>query len=91
MTGSTALETQPRLVGKAVLRYDQVRKIHVLLLPERVVRLNDSGAAILARCDGSATVAEIIATLQEKFNAADLTSDVTAFLTAAASHGWIET
>lgn len=92
MSGPTALDARPRLVGKAVLRYDEVRRTHVLLLPERVVRLNPSAAAILARSDGSATVAEIAATLAAEFDTSnDVTSDVAAFLTDAAGHGWIET
>lgn len=91
MTDAVALSARPRLVRKAVLRYDQVRQTHVLLLPERVVKLNASSAAILARCDGTATVSEIIEKLQAEFQATGIASDVTAFLTAAAGHGWVET
>ena len=91
MSGPPALDTRPRLVGKAVLRCDQVRGSHVLLLPERVVRLNASAAAILARCDGSSTVAEIVAGLEAEFGTSDLTGDVSAFLAEAAGHGWVET
>ncbi len=91
MSDTVALSARPRLVRKAVLRYDEVRQTHVLLLPERVVKLNASGAAILARCDGSATVAEIVEKLEAEFDATDLTTDVTSFLTVAADHGWVET
>lgn len=88
--GPTTLDARPRLVGKAVLRYDEVRRTHLLLLPERVVRLNPSAAAILARCDGSATVAEIAAALAAQFRGGDVAGDVTAFLAEAAGHGWVE-
>jgi pyrroloquinoline quinone biosynthesis protein D len=90
MTMATDVRARPRLVGKAMLRYDQVRETHLLLLPERVVRLNASSAAILTRCDGAATVAEIIEGLEAEFGASGLRSDVMTFLGVAREHGWIE-
>jgi pyrroloquinoline quinone biosynthesis protein D len=80
----------PRLTAKAVLRYDQVRETHLLLLPERVVQLNRSSAAILALCDGSKTIEAIVAHLEAQFATGDLTPDVTAFLRDAHQHGWVE-
>ncbi|MPZ61247.1 MAG: pyrroloquinoline quinone biosynthesis peptide chaperone PqqD [Propionibacteriales bacterium] len=74
-----------------MLRYDSVRQAHLLLLPERVVRLNDSGAAILTRCDGTATVAEVVADLETEFELSGLADDVTAFLDDAVVHGWVVT
>ncbi len=40
-------DSKPRLVRKARLRYEEVRKMDLLLLPERVVKLNPTGATIL--------------------------------------------
>ena len=41
--------------------------------------LNDSGAEVLALCDGRRTVADIAAELGTKYNA-DVTDDVAAYL-----------
>ena len=47
MSGQLSLESRPALVRKARLRYEEVRQADLLLLPERVVKLNPTGAAIL--------------------------------------------
>jgi pyrroloquinoline quinone biosynthesis protein D len=83
------LTVTPRLATKAVLRYDHVRQAHLLLLPERVVRLNQSGASILRLCDGSRTVRDMITELEDRFGATDLGGDVTAFLREARAWGWV--
>jgi pyrroloquinoline quinone biosynthesis protein D len=46
------------------LTFDPARERHVLLAPERVSLLNGTGAAILCLCDGTRTVAEIVAELR---------------------------
>ena len=43
---------RPLLSPHAKLRWDPVRQQHQLVFPEGVLRLNDSSAAILRRCDG---------------------------------------
>jgi len=83
------LQATPRLAAKAMLRHDTVRGADLLLLPERVVRLNASSAAILRLCDGSRTVDAMVAQLQADFDAGDLTADVVAFLRDARTHGWV--
>jgi len=40
----------------------------VLLTPETVILLNDTGAAILELCDGQRTVAEILAELRDRYD-----------------------
>lgn len=85
------LQATPRLAAKAMLRHDTVRGADLLLLPERVVRLNASSAAILRLCDGSRTVDAMVAQLQADFDARDLTGDVVAFLRDARTHGWVVT
>jgi pyrroloquinoline quinone biosynthesis protein D len=57
----------PRLGRGVRMRYDKARDRHVLLLPETVVVLNDTGTAILELCDGTRTVAEIVAALRERY------------------------
>jgi pyrroloquinoline quinone biosynthesis protein D len=57
----------PRLGRGVRMRFDRTRDRHVLLLPETVVVLNATGTAILELCDGSRTVAGIVAALHERY------------------------
>jgi pyrroloquinoline quinone biosynthesis protein D len=59
--------------------FDPVRKQRVLLYPEGVVLLNDTGAAILELCDGRRSVADIAAVLGERYHV-DVTADVIEYL-----------
>ena len=83
------LTAVPNLASKAMLKYDSVRDVALLLLPERVVLLNTSGAAILGLCDGSRTVQAVVAQLEHDFEAVDLTNDVMTFLKDARGRGWV--
>lgn len=83
------LTATPRLVTKAMLKHDSVREAELLLLPERVVRLNASGAAILRLCDGSRTVQQVVSQLEHDFEATGLANDVMAFLQDACGQGWV--
>lgn len=85
------LTAVPKLATKAMLKHDSVRDVELLLLPERVVLLNKSGAAILRLCDGSRTVREVVAQLEHDFEATDLASDVVTFLKDARGRGWVVT
>jgi coenzyme PQQ biosynthesis protein PqqD len=80
MTSATMpLTARPRLWQLARLDFDPVRNRRVLLYPEGAMLLNDSGAEVLALCDGTRTVADIAAELGTKYNA-DVTDDVAAYL-----------
>jgi pyrroloquinoline quinone biosynthesis protein D len=68
--------TRPRLVTGARLQYDEVREEHVLLVPEGVVRLNPTAAAVLELCDGERSLDEIVGALSERYDGADLRDDV---------------
>lgn len=85
----TDLTAVPKLVAKAMLKHDTVRGVELLLLPERVVLLNKSGAAILGLCDGSRTVRQLVTQLEQDFEAADLVNDVMTFLEDARGRGWV--
>lgn len=69
----------PSLWRLARLQFDPVRQQQVLLYPEGVVLLNPTGSAILTLCDGRRSVAEIAATLQERYRV-DVMSDVVEYL-----------
>ena len=58
---------RPRLARHVRLTFSEPRQRHLLLLPETVVVLKGSGAAILELCDGRRTVAEIVAELGTRY------------------------
>jgi pyrroloquinoline quinone biosynthesis protein D len=59
--------SKPRLAGKARLKWDDVRKKHLLLFPEGVLILNKSAQEVLALCDGQRTVVEIVNALATQY------------------------
>lgn len=59
---------RPRLARHVRMRFDSARGQHVLLSPETVLMLNDTGASIVDLCDGTRTVAEIEAALRERYD-----------------------
>lgn len=85
-----SVESKPSLARKARLRHETVRDVDLLLLPERVVKLNATGAAILRLCDGKRTVREIVQELEGRYGKAGLVDDVFQFLRRVFEKGWIE-
>ncbi len=59
---------RPCLAPHVRLRFDQARQGYVLLTPETVTLLNDTGAAILELCDGERTVGEILTELRDRYD-----------------------
>ncbi|QQZ11436.1 pyrroloquinoline quinone biosynthesis peptide chaperone PqqD [Heyndrickxia vini] len=99
---SILLRSFPKLAAKARLKFDKVRGKHLLLLPERVVILNETAASILTLCDGSQTVSS----MSEKLRASllkdaeesgidakpDLNTmkeDISEFLQEMVEQGWV--
>ncbi len=70
---------RPKLWRLARLEFDPVRNRRVLLYPEGAMLLNDTGAEVLALCDGTRTVDDIAAALGAKYHA-DVSADVSAYL-----------
>lgn len=60
--------SRPRLARQARLEWDPVRGRQVLLAPEGVLVLNQTGATILDLCDGERTVAGIEEELRAKYD-----------------------
>jgi len=60
-------EDRPALARKTRFRRDPLTGQPLLLFPEGVLRLNRSGGAILALCDGQRSVRAIVAGLCERF------------------------
>ncbi|MFB6815288.1 pyrroloquinoline quinone biosynthesis peptide chaperone PqqD [Streptomyces sp. NPDC056347] len=57
----------PRLRPGVRLTRDHVRDTDMALLPEGVLVLNETAAAVLALCDGRRTVAQITGLLRERY------------------------
>lgn len=72
------------------LQWEPAQEAHVLLYPEGMVKLNASAAAIMTRCDGARTIAEIVASIEEAYGVTGLTPDVTGFVAMARAKGWLE-
>ena len=90
----------PKLAAKARLKFDKVREKHLLLLPEKVVVLNETAASILTLCDGSRTVYSITEKLRtslgtEAMGAGALPdlktmeADISEFLREMEDQGWV--
>jgi pyrroloquinoline-quinone synthase len=78
----------PRLASHAQLRGGAEA---LLVLPERAVRLNESGREILALCDGRRTADELARSLRERHPAAPgIEGDVHAFLAEMEALGAVE-
>jgi pyrroloquinoline quinone biosynthesis protein D len=72
------------------LQWEPAQEAHVLLYPEGMVKLNNSAAAIMTRCDGVRTVADIVADIERTFGVTGLSRDVGAFVVMARDSGWLE-
>ena len=59
---------RPQLARQARLEWDPVRERQVLLAPEGVLVLNQTGAIILGLCDGERTVGEIVDELRGRYS-----------------------
>ena len=72
------------------LQFEPAQEAHVLLYPEGMVKLNNSAAAIMTRCDGVRTVADIVADIERTYEVTGLAGDVAAFVVMARDNGWLE-
>jgi pyrroloquinoline quinone biosynthesis protein D len=75
-------DARPRLPRGVRLVHNEAQGGWVLLAPERVFKADTIAHEILKRCDGQATLAEIVDDLAKTFNAPSerILSDVTALL-----------
>jgi pyrroloquinoline quinone biosynthesis protein D len=81
---------KPAIAHGMRLQWEPAQEAHVLLYPEGMVNLNASAGAIMTRCDGARTVAEVVAELEQTYNTTGLSDDVAAFLALALEKGWLE-
>lgn len=85
-----SMATQPRVGPGFRLQWEPVQNCHVLLYPEGMVKLNQSGGEIMRRCDGQRSVAGIADELEQAFATRDLRTDVLAFVEMAGKQRWLQ-
>lgn len=72
------------------LQWEAIQGCHVILYPEGMVKLSTTAGAILEQVDGHRSIADIIATLQQRYPGADtLADDVMQFIDEARGNGWL--
>jgi pyrroloquinoline quinone biosynthesis protein D len=76
--------SNPRLAPHVRLAYDKARGKPVLLAPESVTTLNETGAAVAELCDGTRSVEQITEALRERFADVD-SAEVRAFIARLAA------
>ncbi|WP_127529259.1 pyrroloquinoline quinone biosynthesis peptide chaperone PqqD [Paenibacillus kobensis] len=84
------MSDRPKLRSPGRMKYDKARQLELLLLPERVVELNEAAGVILRLCDGQRTIAQMIAELEAKYVQTGLGDDIVEFIASAAERGWLE-
>jgi pyrroloquinoline quinone biosynthesis protein D len=88
---STVNENAVPVVGRGFrLQWEPAQEAHVLLYPEGMVKLNESAAAIMSRCDGVRTVADIVTDIERTYGVTGLAGDVGTFVGMARDNGWLE-
>jgi len=81
---------RPRVARGYRLQWEEAQQAHVLLYPEGMVKLNGSAGAIMSRCDGARTIADIVADLEATYGVIGLEGDVKAFVALALERNWLE-
>jgi pyrroloquinoline quinone biosynthesis protein D len=81
---------RPAIAQGLRLQWEPAQEAHVLLYPEGMVKLNGSAGAIMSRCDGARTVADIVADLERSYGLTGLAADVRAFVVLALQKRWLE-
>ena len=80
---------RPRLARRVRLEWDPVREQHMLLEPEGVLVLNQTGTTILGLCDGERTVFKIVEELRGQYDYV-AEDEVRDFLSRLVAKGLVE-
>src|SRR5580700_2853144 len=88
---SVSEASRPVLPRHARLKFDQTRKVWVILAPERVLAPDETAVEVLQLCDGVRDVATMVDQLAEKYAAPReaILTDVTAMLQDLADKGFV--
>ena len=84
-------QSKPALPRHVKFRYDETRKVWVILAPERVLAPDEIAVEVLKLCDGVRSVSEMIDELAAKYHAprAEIGADVIAMLQNLADKGFL--
>ena len=85
----TTVPDKPKLSRLVRFQWEETQGNYVLLYPEGMVRLNQSAAEILKRCDGEHDVGQLVRELEQSFSTSGLEDDVKSFLSTATERGWL--
>ena len=83
------ISNHPALSRLFRMQWEEAQGLYVLLYPEGMVKLSQSAAEILKRCDGRRTVSAIVDELELAFQCGGLRGDIEAFLRIAGERGWV--
>jgi pyrroloquinoline quinone biosynthesis protein D len=83
--------SRPVLPRHAKLKFDETRKVWVILAPERVLAPDEIAVEVLQLCDGVRSVAQMVDQLAEKYAAPReaIAADVVAMLQDLADKGFL--
>ena len=84
---------RPRLASRARLKFDSVANQEMLLFPEALLLLNETGAAIVRMCDGARSLDQIVDELARIFSSTDrntLQMEVENFLASIRARGLLQ-
>lgn len=85
-----AENSRPAIAPGMRLQWEAAQDAHVLLYPEGMVKLNTSAGAIMSRCDGVRTLADIVTDLESTYGLNGIAGDVRAFVALALERHWLE-
>ena len=88
---SVSETSRPKLPRHAKLKFDETRKVWVILAPERVLAPDEIAVEVLQLCDGIRSVGEVIDLLAAKYAAERdaIATDVVAMLQDLADKGFL--
>lgn len=80
----------PSLSSLFRFQWEEVQNCHVVLYPEGMVKLSQSAGQIMLQVNSTSTINDIIQTLSDLFDGADVEDDVLAFFEQAIENDWIQ-
>lgn len=85
------LTARPVIEAPYLFRWEEAEGSYVLRSPAGAVRLNETAAEILKRCDGSRSVAQLVDELKALYAGVggEIDDGVRRFLALAHAKGWI--
>lgn len=88
---SVSETSRPVLPRHTKLRFDETRKVWVILAPERVLAPDEIAVEVLQLCDGQRNVADVVDTLVAKYAAPReaIATDVITMLQDLADKGFL--